>query len=372
MRLVSISLVDFRNYHRVTFEPAPGLTAIVGSNGEGKTNLIEAVGYLATLSSFRGAPAEALVRSGSETAIVRAMIDQDLDVGTEGHHRIVEIEAELRLSGRDRVLVNRQVLKRTRDLLGSVRVTIFSPEDLRLVKAGPGERRAYLDGVLVSLTPRHDALMSDLERVLRQRNTLLKQAGGRLNQEIEATLDVWDAKLCVLGEMVAHVRADLVERLNPLVGETYDQVADGSTAVSLHYESPWREIGLARALIEARKDDLRRGVTTVGPHRDEMVILLDDFPARTHSSQGEQRSLALALRLASHHLVHQETRTTPILLLDDVFSELDPNRSAALLANLPPGQALLTTTEDLPSRARPERVITVRAGQILNPIEGGR
>ncbi len=364
MRLESIDLVDFRNYHEASFVPAPGLTAIVGSNGEGKTNLIEAIGYLATQSSFRSAPPDALVRRGADSAVIRAVVDQDREVGPEAQHRKLEIEAELRVNGRDRVLVNRQALKRVRDMVGSVRVTIFSPDDLRLVKAGPGERRSYLDGVLVSVSPRHDALLGDLERVLRQRNALLKQAGGRLDPGIETTLDVWDAKLCELGETLARARADLVERLTPLVGETYDQVANRAASVALRYEAPWRPVGLERALTEARRDDLRRGVTTVGPHRDEMVIHIDEFPARTHCSQGEQRSLALALRLASHHLVHQETRTTPILLLDDVFSELDPNRSAALLANLPPGQALLTTTEDLPSRARPERVVNVCSGRI--------
>ncbi|MGK2958195.1 MAG: DNA replication/repair protein RecF [Acidimicrobiales bacterium] len=370
MRLVSIDLVDFRSYHQVNLEPAPGLTAIIGPNGEGKTNLIEAIGYLATLSSFRGTPNEALVRHGAETAVVRAVVDQDMQVVDEQRHRMISIESELRLSGRDRVLVNRQALKRTRDLLGSVRVTTFSPDDLRLIKGGPSERRAYLDAVLVSLASRHDALMGDLDRVLRQRNALLKQAGGRLTFEVASTLEVWDSKMSSLGETLGNLRATLVDRLNPLVDETYNQVAARSTKVGLRYDAPWRENGLAKALNEAQKDDLRRGVTTVGPHRDEVTVHLDDFVARTHASQGEQRSLALALRLASHHLVYLDTRTPPILLLDDVFSELDPSRSEALLAHLPPGQALLTTTEDLPAKAIPEKVVRVQAGKIFYDLGG--
>lgn len=376
MRLVSIDLVDFRNYHQATLEPASRLTAVIGENGEGKTNLIEAIGYLATLSSFRGAPGEALIRDGAETAVVRAVVDQDTETTLEGgRYRSVSIEAELRLNGRDRVLVNRQALKRTSDLLGSVRVTIFSPDDLRLIKGGPSERRGYLDAILVSLSPKNAALVGDLDRVLRQRNTLLKQAAGRLTPEIDSTLQVWDSKLSTLGEILGTARVELVQRLTPYFAETYAQISNRSDVVELQYEPSWREEGLAGALDKARKDDLRRGVTTVGPHRDELTIRIGKFFSRTHASQGEQRSLALAMRLASHNLVNQETQTPPILLLDDVFSELDPNRSSALLKNLPPGQALLTTTEDLPPDAKPEKVIRVNKGQVflaesqLHPVE---
>lgn len=368
MQLASISLTDFRNHHQATLEPTAGLTAIIGPNGAGKTNLIEAIGYLATLTSFRGVPGDALVRNGAPFAIVRSVINQD-QIGTNRQYRTVEIEAELRLGARDRVLVNRQALKRTRDLLGSVRVTIFSPDDLRLIKSGPSDRRGYLNDTLVAVNPRHDQLLSDLDRVLRQRNVLLKQAGGRLSADVESTLEVWDAKLSDLGEELAKLRGCLVEQLGPLVSQTYDQVAERSSTVRIRYEAPWQQIGLSKALLDARKDDLRRGVTTVGPHRDELVIELDDLPARTHGSQGEQRSLALALRLGSHHLVHQETNTAPILLLDDVFSELDSFRCKALLANLPSGQALLTTTGVLPEGTSPDKVVFVENGATPKLVE---
>jgi DNA replication and repair protein RecF len=357
VRLARLTLLDFRNYRDAELEPAPGLTVVTGSNGEGKTNLLEAVGYLATLGSFRGAPGEALVRAGCARAVVRA------EVEAEG--RRSSIEAELAVAGRDRVLVNRQPLRRARDLLGTVRTTVFSPDDLALVKGGPGERRRLLDDTLVACAPRHDATRADLDRVLRQRATLLKQAGGRLGPEIAATLDVWDAKLVELGETLGRARQRLVDRLAPVVAEAYDRVAAVHAEVSVAYVAPWREVGLAAALAASRQDDVRRGVSTVGPHRDDLVVVLDGLPARTHASQGEQRSLALALRLATHAVVGEVTGTPPILLLDDVFSELDPDRSAALLASLPPGQALLTTASPVPAGVAPGLIVRVREGSIV-------
>jgi DNA replication and repair protein RecF len=358
VRLAHLWLTDFRNYEQAALSPAPGLTAVVGDNGQGKTNLLEAVGYLATLDSFRGAPAEALVRAGRDQAVVRAEVEAD--------GRTSLIEAVLAKGGRDRVLVNRQPLRRTRDLLGTVRTTVFSPDDLVLVKGGPAERRRLLDDTIVACVPRHDATRSDLERVLRQRGALLKQAGGRLDPEVAATLDVWDAKLAEVGEVLGRARERLVERLGPVVTAAYGQVAGAPAKVELRYEAPWREGGLAQALADARAADVRRGVSTVGPHRDELGIELDGLPARTHASQGEQRSLALALRLATHAVVTELVGAAPILLLDDVFSELDPGRSVALLGALPPGQALLTTAGPLPAGVEPELVLHVANGAIMN------
>jgi DNA replication and repair protein RecF len=357
VRVARVWLTDFRNYPSAELAPAPGLTAIVGSNGEGKTNLLEAIGYLATLSSFRGAPGEALVRAGCETAVVRA------EVEVEGRTSL--LEAELRAVGRDRVQVNRQPLRRARDLLGTLRVTVFSPDDLELVKGGPAERRRFVDDTLVACAPRHDATRADLDRILRQRTTLLRQAAGRLTPEIEATLDVWDAKLTEVGERLAEARAQLVARLEPVVAKAYDEVASTAANVTLHYDAPWRAEGLAAALAAARHDDVRRAVTTVGPHRDELALTIGGLPARTHASQGEQRSLALALRLGSHAVVTDVTGTPPVLLLDDVFSELDADRSHALLEHLPAGQALLTTAGTLPEGVRPELVLRVGNGRII-------
>jgi DNA replication and repair protein RecF len=254
-------------------------------------------------------------------------------------------------------------------VLGSVGVTVFSPDDLALVKGGPGERRRLLDDALVALALKNDALRSDLERVLRQRGTLLRQAGGRTTPEVLATLDVWDAQLAQLGEATGRARAALVERLQPVAAAAYDRVAAASADVTLTYDPPWRRTpgGLAAALEAARGDDLRRGASTVGPHRDEVELAVNGLPARTHASQGEQRSLALSLRLATHAVVTEVTGSSPILLLDDVFSELDPARSHALLVNLPPGQAILTTAGPLPEGAEPELVVQVTGGR----LEGG-
>jgi DNA replication and repair protein RecF len=357
VRLRRIALTDFRSYTSVELEPAEGLTVIVGANGEGKTNLLESIGYLATLSSFRGAPGDALVRQGATSAVIRAdVLDAD--------DRPALIEAELRTTGRDRVLVNKQALKRARDLLGTVRVSVFSPDDLVLVKGGPSERRTYLDGVLVACAPKHDQTLSDLDRILRQRNVLLKQAAGRMTPDVEATLDVFDAKLAETGERLGTARSSLVERLEPIVAKAYDVVASQAAAVTCTYDAPWRADGLAARLRAARTEDVRRGVTSVGPHRDDVVLTINGMPARTHASQGEQRSLSLALRLGAHELVTEFARSAPILLLDDVFSELDPDRSVALLHAIPSGQALLTTAGVLPQGLEPEQVLTVRDGRV--------
>jgi len=358
VRLDRLWLSDFRNYETAELAPAPsGLTVVHGANGEGKTNLLEAVGYLATLSSFRGAPAEALVRVGATTGVVRAEGER------EG--RSLLIETSLQRSGRDRVLINRQPLRRARDLVGYLRVSVFSPDDLAMVKGGPAERRRFLDDTLVGLHPKNDVLRSDLDRVLRQRNTLIKQAGGRLTTEVAATLDVWDAKLAELGEAMARARGDLVFRLQPVLAKAYDQVASVSAQVEARYERSWSG-ELAEALQAARTDDLRRGVSTVGPHRDEVGLSIGSLPARTHASQGEQRSLALALRLAAHAIVTEEVGSAPVLLLDDVFSELDPERAEALVTHLPIGQALLTTAGVVPAGTEAALVVRVQGGRILS------
>lgn len=357
MRLARLWLTDFRSYASADIAFAPGLTALLGQNGEGKTNVMEAIGYLATLSSFRGAPTDALVRAGASSAIVRAEGER------EGRQLLVE--AEIAATGRGRVQVNKQKLARTRDLLGALRVSVFAPDDLELVKGGPAERRRYLDDALVARRPAFDSLRSDLDRILRQRNALLKQAGGRLSPEVEATLMVWDAKFIETGEALADARDELVKELGPALDLAYSQVAGRPVPVTVSYDAPWREQGLAAALEAARRDELRRGVSLIGPHRDDLVLHLGQLPSRTHASQGEQRSLALSLRLAAHRVVTDATGSPPILLLDDVFSELDPDRSAALLEHLPPGQTVLSSAAGLPPGASPELVLRVSNATIL-------
>jgi DNA replication and repair protein RecF len=358
MIVTRLELVDFRNYREASFDFHPGITAVVGLNGQGKTNLAEALAYLATLDSFRGAPTEALIRVGSDTAVVRATV-------THPDGREVLVELELSRHGRNRVQVNKQRLGRSRDLLGVMRVTVFSPDDLALVKGGPGERRRFLDDTLVSLALKYDAMRLELDRIVKQRNTLLKQSGGRLDDEAEVTLDVWDAKLAQVGDQFGHARAVLVARLTPMVQEAYEQLADRPSSVELRYEPAWRQRGLVQALSDARIDDVRRGVSTVGPHRDDVELFIGGLPARTHASQGEQRTLALALRLAAHRMVADKAGSAPVLVLDDVLSELDPFRSAALLRHLPDGQVVLTTAGVLPEAAHPDAIVRIEDGTVM-------
>ena len=358
MIISHLELIDFRNYVSGTFELTSGTTAVIGDNGQGKTNLAEALAFLATLSSFRSAPSDALVRVGADTAVIRATVVED-----GGRESLIEIE--LAMAGRNRVQVNRQRLQRVRDLLGTVRVTVFSPDDLILVKGSPGDRRHFLDDTLVALAVKYDSVRLEVDRIVRQRNTLLKQSGGRRSEEIDATLDVWDAKFADIADRFGYARATLVARLSPMVREAYEQLAGAPTAIDMHYEPAWRTTGLAAALLAARDIDLRRGVSTVGPHRDELTLSISGLPSRTHASQGEQRTLALALRLAGHRLVTERTGSAPVLVLDDVLSELDDRRATALLGHLPAGQVIITTASELPSAARADRTLRVEAGRVI-------
>jgi DNA replication and repair protein RecF len=364
VQLNHLWLHDFRNYESADLTLPPGLTVVRGSNGEGKTSLLEGISYLATLASFRGVPGEALVREGAQQAVVRGE--------GERQGRQLLIEAEIALHGRGRVAVNKQRLRRSSDLLDAVRISVFAPDDLELVKGGPSARRRYLDDTLVALAPKHDALRRDLERILKQRTSLLRQSGGRLSPEIAITLDVWDAKLVVAGESLADARAALVADLEPALAKAYAELSPGEGSgrapdrgvVSATYDAPWRATGLAAALVAVRQEEVRRGVCLVGPHRDDLTLRINAMPARTHASQGEQRSMALALRLGAHRLVAEALDDVPVLLLDDVFSELDPGRTEALLHHLPPGQAVLTTAGPVPPGAEPEQTVTVTAGRL--------
>lgn len=358
MQIRKAWLHDFRNYASAEISLSPTLTAVLGRNGEGKTNLIEAMAWLGTLSSFRGSSTEAMIRHGRPSAVIRAEIERD--------GRELLIEAELAASGRNRVQINRQPLRRGRDLLGALRVTVFGPDDLVIVKAGPAERRRFMDEALVACDPRQDALRREVERVLRQRNALLRSAGGSLDQSATITLDVWNTKLVQAGEALTRARMDLLERLRPLVAESYAALShvDSPPVIGLAYSSEWTTNGLAAALEAARSEDMRRGVSTVGPHRDDLTLTLGGLSGRSHASQGEQRTLALALRLGLHRLVAEAAGSTPVLLLDDVFSELDPDRGSALLKNLPHGQVVLTTAGRLPEEAHPDRVLEVSGGVV--------
>lgn len=356
MKLRSLHLENWRSYQSADVSFGDGLTAIVGDNGNGKTNLLEAIGWLGGLGSFRGAPDDALVRLGADAAILRA-VGESLD----GREQL--IEAEIPRVGRNRIQVNRQRLARMGDLLGVMQVTVFSPDDLELVKGGPTLRRGWVDAALASRHPKHTALRSDVERVLKQRNALLRSAGGRLDADAEFTLDVWDSKLAEAGSALVAARRALLDEMAGELTRAYDAVAKKAASVMARYEQSW-DGDLGAALVEARQLDVRRGVTTIGPHRDEILLSIGGAPARTHASQGEQRSLALALRLAADAVVRVAGIAEPILLLDDVFSELDPGRAGALLDALPGSQRFLTTASGMPPAARPDQVLTVVDGTV--------
>lgn len=361
--ITRIELTDFRIYRHAVIEPHHAVTAVVGKNGQGKTSLAEAMSYLSTLRSFRGVPNDALVREGADSAYLRAVI-----VHPDG--REILVEAEINRAGRNKVLVNKQRLARTRDLLGVVRSTVFAPTDLQVVYEGPAARRDMLDDALVALAPKNDKLRLEVDRIVRQRNSLLKQSYGRLTDDIAMTLAVWDEKLILEGTRLGEARARLVARLAPFVQESYEQLAGEVTPVEVRYEPEWRRTGLAAALAESRDEDLRRGITSVGPHRDDVGLFVKGMPAKSHASQGECRTLALALRLGIHRLVTEVAGEAPLLVLDDVLSELDPGRSERLIAHMPAGQVIITTAGVLPEAAHPDAVVNVVAGQVTGQESG--
>lgn len=364
MFIQRVELTDFRNYQHETIELTRGVTAIVGNNAQGKTSLAEAMSYLATLESFRGDANEFLIRVGADIAYIRAWILHD-----DG--REVLVEAEINRAGRNRVLVNKQRLNRVRDMLGIVRTTIFSPEDLDIVYAGPAIRRKLMDDALVAMTPRMDSVRLEIDRIIRQRNMLLKQCGGRLNDETQMTLEVWDEKLAGVGTEMGEARARLVAQLTPHVIEAYELLAGEPTRIDVIYEPSWRNTGLANALVAARTDDLRRAVSTVGPHRDDLELAIKGMPARNTASQGECRTLSLAMRLGIHRLITDHIGQAPLLVLDDVLSELDPLRCTALLRHLPPGQVIITSASPLPAEAHPDRILTISGGTVVSNVASG-
>lgn len=357
----SLQLTDFRNYSALQLALGAGVHALTGDNAQGKTNLVEALVVLSTMKSFRGVTNDAVVRKGTTSAFLRADIAHDDD-------REFLVEIELKTAGRSVAQVNRKRITRTRDLLTVLRTTVFTPDDRDLVHGSAAQRRSLLDDAMVSLDPAHHDAINELERVLRQRNALLKESGYRPNPSTLAALDAWDAKLAAVGDEVGHARAELVEKMLPFAQSSYLALVGNECSLTLTYDAPWREIGLAAALQSSREDDLRRGNTTVGPHRDDVVVSLNDFASRTQGSHGEQHSLGLALRMAVHHVVTQRWGTPPLLVLDDVLSALDTKRASAvferLLAALPYQQVLVTSAHPLPPSSRITHWLEVTAGTI--------
>lgn len=383
MHVAHLSLHDFRSYATAEVALGPGVTAFVGRNGQGKTNLVEAIDYLSRLQSHRVATDAPLVRAGAPQAVVRAAVVKD------GRQAVLEIE--LNPGRANRARINRSPLPRTRDLVGLVRTVVFSPEDLTLVKGDPSDRRRFLDDLLVLRTPRLAGTRADYDRVLKQRNSLLKTAGlarGSARDGALATLAVWDDQLAHHGAELLAARLELVQALGPYVGTAYATVARGASRddAEIEYRSSVPvpadagagadQDALRAALLAElevrRKDELDRGISLVGPHRDELLLWLGHgtgadtrLPVKGYASHGESWSFALALKLASYDLLRSDG-DDPILILDDVFAELDSERRAQLAELVAGAEQVLVTAavpEDVPAALSGAR-FTVAGGEV--------
>jgi DNA replication and repair protein RecF len=348
VHVAHLSLQDFRSYAAAEVPLEPGVTAFVGPNGQGKTNLVEAIAYMASHSSHRAATDAPLVRQGAPYAIVRTGLVKD--------DRKALIELEINPGKANRARLNRSPVPRPREILGVLRTVLFAPEDLSLVKGDPGERRRFMDELLTTRAPRFAGVRSDYDRVLKQRNALLKSAAAHRKApgpEVLATLDVWDSHLARTGAELLAARLELVTALRPLVIRSYEAIAPGGHAVDLSYKSSLGEAELStdRAQLAeqllagvagARRQELERGVSLIGPHRDELVLRLGELPARGYASHGESWSFALALRLAAFDMLRADG-DDPVLILDDVFAELDTGRRSRLAEMVVAAEQVLVT-----------------------------
>ncbi len=347
MRLLWLELGSFRAYESLRFEPGTGVNVLIGDNGTGKTSILEAIGYLASLRSFRNAPDAALVADGADEAIIRGEFT--------AADRSSLVEVAVPAQGRRSVLLDGKRPKGRAEVAERVALVAFLPDDLDLVKRGPAYRRDYLDEAAIQVWPVAASEFSEYDRTVRQRNALLRRDGRNADA---TTLDVLDEKLSSLGSVVLRRRLAVATLLEPVVADLYGELSERPGRVEWRYQAaglgePARESSagalrtlLVEALGEARSGDLDRRITTVGPHRDEVVMLIDGRDVRTRASQGEQRSIALGLRVAAYRVLLDRRGTPPVLLLDDVFSELDPGRGERLVEQLPQGQVFVTSARE--------------------------
>jgi DNA replication and repair protein RecF len=382
-----LQLSDFRNYATADVQLVAGPNLFVGRNGQGKTNLVEAIGYLSTLGSHRVASDQALIRAGLDAAIIRARLEHG--------ERSVLVEVQINRSGANRAQVNR-VAAKPRDLPRYAASVLFAPEDLALVRGDPGGRRRYLDQLLVQLHPRLAGVLADYDRVVRQRSTLLKSVrAARVADAQLTTLEVWDERLAELGSQVIVERAALVERIRPHVAEAYrgiagdDHRADLGLRLSIQGDSddddpvdagdPLPSIApeevrgaFTAALARVRRAELDRGLTLVGPHRDDLVLTLNGLPARGYASHGESWSFALALKLAAAATLRADSPLgDPVVILDDVFAELDQSRRRRLAEGIADYEQVLITAavlDDVPDQLR-AHTVHIRAGAIVESAE---
>jgi len=351
--LHELTLRNFRLFGEFSFVPDPdAVTVFLSPNGTGKTSVLEAVNALATASSFRTNAASDMIRNKESTAEVHGVIFQ--------RERRVQVDLTLTRGVRNttkKMLVNGQRPRSRAELSEALPLTVFTPEGVDVVRGGPEHRRTYLTNLLTDVEPTTSEIVERFHRVLSQRNALLRALeGSRPSSTQQSELELWTSDFCDVSEELLSHRVALLTQLAPLVTQFYQELAQNTNEVAVTYERSWSD-QLSGALAAAVNDERFRGYTTVGPHRDDVSLALDGRDARRQASQGEQRSLALALRLAGHDLVRQQRGVDPLLLLDDVFSELDPVRSHRLLDLLPTGQTLVTTASPLPSGLSPAVVI---------------
>jgi DNA replication and repair protein RecF len=370
-----LQLADFRSYLQVDVPLGSGVTTFVGANGQGKTNLVEAVEYVSTLSSHRVSSEVPLVRFGAERAVVRARVQAGLD-----DPRQLQLEVEITPGRANRAKLNRSPLRRSRELIGVLRTVVFSPEDLAIVKGDPSERRRFLDELVVARWPRFAGVRADYDRVLKQRSTLLKSLSGRSRggpppAEAASTLDVWDAHLSAAGAELLAARLRTLTELAPHVSSAYADIAPTNSDVAATYKSSLElsaeltrdelvEVMIA-GLQERRSDEIQRGLCLVGPHRDDVLLTMGPMPAKGYASHGESWSLALALRLGSFQLL-QDDAVEPVLVLDDVFAELDSTRRQRLAASVLTAEQVLVTAAvgaDVPAELAGRRY-RVAAGEV--------
>jgi DNA replication and repair protein RecF len=371
MHLTDLSLTDFRSHSQVVLRLNPGVTALIGPNGQGKTNILEAIGYLATLSSHRVAADSALIRVGAERAVIRAKVVKAT--------RSVLVDLEILAGKSNKARVGRAPLPKVRDLLGLVGVVQFAPEDLSLVKGGPEGRRRYLDDLLIQSSPRLYGVLADYDRVIRQRSALLKSAGhlpAGARSSAMASLEVWDDKAADLGGAITAARLDLVAKLAPATERAYRAVAPALDKVEMRYQASvdlpaegGKEAvvqSLAAAMKAGRAAELERGHSLYGPHREDLTLSLHDLPARGYASHGESWSLALALKLAAFEVLREQAGDDPILILDDVFAELDTSRRARLAEAVGAVEQVLISAavdSDVPGELAGDR-FSVDAGEV--------
>ncbi|MGH3769053.1 MAG: DNA replication/repair protein RecF [Pseudonocardiaceae bacterium] len=370
MYVTRLAVTDFRSWEHAELDFEPGISVLIGANGQGKTNLIEALGYLSTLGSHRVATDAPLVRHGAARAILRTAVAH---AGRE-----LTIELEITPGRANRARINRSPVPRLRDVAGVLRTVLFAPEDLALVRGDPGQRRRFLDDLLVLRAPRLAGVQADYDKVLRQRVALLKSAGAARRSSSPAdlrTLDVWDGHLARHGAELLGARLDLVVELAPYVVAAYRAVAPEAAAARLDYRSSLGEampagvqdtgkadvealeVALLAELARVRSAELERGVCLVGPHRDDLELGLGELPAKGYASHGESWSFALALRLASYQLL-RASGAEPVLLLDDVFAELDIRRRTRLAEVALAAEQVLVTAAvpaDVPDQLRGAR-----------------